>query len=226
MDSCLPAVGSVALLDLLSPFVPDDFINTRWPRVTRRPGRRPSLSAAQLWRSHLLICLWPTRAFNAVQRALSEQRLLRRFAHLPNQASAPDVRMLHEFRSRLGPGGFRAINDHLTRQLLLVAPLRYKTLALIDATDLPAHTGDKKKEVPVGARAGRLWERARSNRGRRAFSSATKSTRCAYGSAALSSWCCWPRWSPGLRQPTCRKLICLAPVWNIACGGWSFGPTS
>jgi len=155
MNNPLPAVGTLALLDVLSPFIPDEFINLRWPRRTRRPGRRSALSAAQLWRAHLLICLWPGRSFNAVQRALVEHRPLRHFSHLPNQASAPDVRMLHEFRSRLGPGGFRAINDHLTREILRVAPLREKTLALIDATDLPARTRDKKKpsglECPPGS---------------------------------------------------------------------------
>ena len=158
MHSSLPAVGTLALLDLLDPFVPDDFINRRWPRSTHRPGPHASLSAAQLWRSHLLICLWPTHSFNAVQRALSDQRPLRRFAHLPNQAATPDVRMLHEFRSRLGPGGFRGINDHLIQQILLVCPLREKTVALIDATDLPARTSDKKKSCAVGAPDRQSWE--------------------------------------------------------------------
>ena len=31
MNSDLPATGTAALLELLAPFVPDDFINTRWP---------------------------------------------------------------------------------------------------------------------------------------------------------------------------------------------------
>ena len=168
MNSSLPAVGTVALLHLLSPFVPDDFINARWPRPTGRPGPRPHLSAAQLWRSHLLICLSTARSFNAVVRALNEQRCLRRFAHLPNQTSTPDVRMLHEFRSRLGPGGFRAINDYLIRQLLLVAPLRDKTLALIDATDLPARACDKKKRFSL-ERAASCPGRALAQTGANAF---------------------------------------------------------
>lgn len=141
----------------------------------------------------LLVCLWPGRSFNAVQRALVEHHPLRRFAHLPNQASAPDVRMLHEFRSRLGPGGFRAINDHLTQQLLRVAPLREKTLALIDATDLPARARDKKKRSRFGALAGRPWVRAHSSPGRPAFLLATKSTPCACGLTDLSPSCCWFR---------------------------------
>jgi hypothetical protein len=194
MNHLLPAVGTLALLDWLSPFVPDDFINLRWPRSTRRPGRRLSLSAAQLWRAHLLICLWPGHSFNSVQRALTEHRPLRRFAHLPNQASTPDVRMLHEFRARLGPGGFRAINDHLTQQLLRVAPLREKTLALIDATDLPARVRDKKKRLRGGQPVGRLWEPARLSPVKPAFLLGTKSTRCVCGLADLSNSCCWFRW--------------------------------
>ena len=149
MIKMLPAVGSFALLDALTGFVPDDFINSRWP-VPFRPGRRFHFSAAQLWRVHLLAALTGGQSFNAVQRSLGEQRPLRRFAHLPNERSVPDIRMLHEFRSRLGVGGFRWINDHLTQQVLMVAPLRDKTVGLIDATDLPACSRDKKKTASLG----------------------------------------------------------------------------
>lgn len=31
MNSDLPATGTAALLELLNPFVPDDFINECWP---------------------------------------------------------------------------------------------------------------------------------------------------------------------------------------------------
>src|SRR5688572_30018597 len=112
MAKPLPAVGTFALLDCLTDFVPDDFINARWP-VPRRRGPRLSFSAAQLWRVHLLALLSGGRSFNSVQRSLVEQRPLRRFAHLPNERAVPDVRMLHEFRSRIGVSGLRAINDYL-----------------------------------------------------------------------------------------------------------------
>jgi hypothetical protein len=152
MSSALPAVGTLALLERLTVFVPDDFINTRWP-MPRRRGRRWHFSAAQLWRVHLLALLTGGRSFNAIGRALAEQRALRRFAHLPNERTIPDMRMLHEFRQRLGTGGLRAINDHLSEQLLRVAPLRDKTVALIDATDLPASTRDKKRRSTLERRA-------------------------------------------------------------------------
>ena len=157
MTKSLPAVGSFALLDILSSFVPDDFINGRWP-IPHRPGRRFHFSAAQLWRVHLLSALTGGQSFNALRRSLSEQRQLRRFAHLPNERCVPDIRMLHEFRSRLGVSGFRHINDYLVQQVLEVAPLCDKTVGLIDATDLPASNRDKKKTVNPGAHDAQRWE--------------------------------------------------------------------
>lgn len=159
MHNSLPPVGSLALLDVLTEFVPDEMINSRWP-PPYRPGPRFEFTAAQLWRVHLLGALTGARSFNAVQRSLQEQRCLRRFAHLRNERSVPDVRMLHDFRSRVGVGGLRWINDHLIRQLLLIAPLRDKTVGLIDATDLPARTRDKKKRAESGVLRARPWERA------------------------------------------------------------------
>jgi hypothetical protein len=155
----LPAVGSVALLEILTEFVPDDFINSRWPIATRQPGPRLCFSAAQLWRTHLLSVLSGGRSFNAVQRSLGEQRAFRRFAHLRNERSVPDVRMLHQFRRRVGVGGLRLINDHLVQQVLAIAPLCDKTVGLIDATDLPARTRDKKKRAENGAHNEPPWER-------------------------------------------------------------------
>jgi hypothetical protein len=156
MSKSLPAVGSFALLNVLTDYVPDEFINSRWP-IPRRPGQRFRFSAAQLWRVHLLSALTGGHSFNAVQRSLAEQRSLRLFAHLPNERSVPDVRMLHEFRSRLGVSGLRLINDYLAQQVLMVAPLGDKTVGLIDATDLPARTRDKKKRGELGAHKGQRW---------------------------------------------------------------------
>lgn len=175
MPNSLPAVGTYALLESLTDFVPDDFINLRWP-IPRGRGPHLSFSAAQLWRVHLLAILFGGRSFNAVVRSLGEQRALRHFAHLPNARSIPDVRMLHEWRTRLGVSGLRTINDQLTSQILQAAPLLDKTVALIDATDLPARTQDKKKSLATGAQPGPRLERARSSQGTPAFSSATKST--------------------------------------------------
>ena len=55
----LPAVGTSELLRVLSPYIPDDFINERFAR-RRREGRRARFSPAQLWRVHLLVLLTRT----------------------------------------------------------------------------------------------------------------------------------------------------------------------
>jgi hypothetical protein len=89
--------------------------------------------------------------------------------------------MLHEFRDRAGVGGLRAINDHLVMKLLKHLRAEQRSVAVIDATDLPAATADKKKTVGNGRPSERPSEHAHLNRGTRAFMSATRSIRCGYG---------------------------------------------
>src|ERR1017187_4150355 len=125
MNSDLPATGTVALLELLDPFVPDDFINECWPT---RPtgGRRRDYSAAQLYRVNLLVKMLP------------EQRAWRKFAGLRRQTQVPGVRVLHEFRCRVGVAGLRRINQHLLAPLVAAYAWQPWSVGLIDATDLPA----------------------------------------------------------------------------------------
>jgi hypothetical protein len=158
MRGDLPAVGTTELLEVLSKYVPDDFINGLLPR-RRGVGRRCRFSAAQLWRVHLLSALTDTRSCNGIVRQLPEQRYWRRFAHLSHRNRTPDVRMLHEFRDRVGVFGLRAINDHLVRQLLKYLVVDRKSVAIIDATDLKASTADKKKMVASGRLKARRWGR-------------------------------------------------------------------
>jgi hypothetical protein len=140
----LPITGSAALLELLSPFVPDDLINELLPRPRGR-GRRREWSAAQLLRAMLLLLLTPARSSNLLCALLPEQRAWRRFAHLPNRRLLPNVRQLHEFRHRLTPLVLRALNEHLVAELLLSRPCEQPGIALIDATDLPAASSAFKK---------------------------------------------------------------------------------
>ena len=144
-----PPTGTAELLETLSAFVPDQFINTLMA-ARSQPGPRHFFSAAQLWRIHLLALLTPAHSFNAVVRLLPEQRAWRRFARLPHRQRTPDVRMLHEFRARSGVAALRVINEHLVKQLLAFLPAGGQTVAIIDATDLPAATADKKKTVGLG----------------------------------------------------------------------------
>lgn len=138
-----PALGTAALLDVLSPFVPDTEIEQALPR--RRGGRRAEWSSAQLLRVLLLQLLTPARSANLLCALLPEQRAWRRFAHLPNLRRLPTPRQLHEFRSRLTPGVLRGWNAVLLRRVMSTWPAGQPGVALIDATDLPAATDEYKK---------------------------------------------------------------------------------
>jgi hypothetical protein len=144
VQSPLPATGTAKLLEVLSPFIPDEFINRLLPG-NRRQGRRNYFSAAQLWRVHLLAVLSPAHSFNAVVRLLPEQQAWRRFSRLNHRHRTPDVRMLCEFRAQAGVAVLRRINEELVKRLLRFLPDGGQTVAIIDATDLPASTADKKK---------------------------------------------------------------------------------
>jgi hypothetical protein len=143
MNSLLPATGTQALLETISRHIPDPWINAQFPQVHGR-GRRRLFSSAQLWRVHLLALLTPVHSFNLLIQMLSEQKAWRRFAHLPNRYAVPEPWVLHEFRQRLGVAGLRQINEHLVVPLLPSTTVGRLSVALIDATDLPAATGFKK----------------------------------------------------------------------------------
>lgn len=210
----LPPVGTNELLRVLSPHVPDEFINEHFA-WQQREGRRLRFCAAQLWRVHLLVLLTRTFSFNGLVRALSEQEQWRRFAKLPNRFAVPDVRMLHEFRRAMGATGLRQINNHLLEEVLVHAPLNETAVAFIDATDLPASTEDKKNKPETGLLAEPHWERAPVVRAKPASSSATRSILFGSGSAATLRRSCLPRWSPGPRRPTCQRVIYSNPVFGI-----------
>ena len=221
----LPPVGTCELLRVLSPHIPDDFINERFARQ-RREGRRLRFSSAQLWRVHLLVLLTRTFSFNALIRCLPEQEQWRRFAHLPNRSTIPDVRMLNDFRRALGVGGFRQINNHLVGELLNQAPLNATAVAFIDATDLPASTEDKKNKLAIGLRSGQHWERALVGRAKRVFSLATRSIRSDCGLVVTRRRSCWHPWSAGPRPHMCLKATCLNPACGIAASDWTGGHRS
>ena len=189
MRKDLPAVGTAELLEIISDYVPDDFINQMLPRH-RGVGRRCCFSAAQLWRVHLLPALTGTHSYNGLVRLLPEQRAWRRFGQLSHRERTPDVRMLHEFRDRAQVSGLRAINDHLVMKLLKHLRAEQKSVAVIDATDLPASTADeKKKKEESGQPNERPWEPVHSRRVTRAFMSVTRSIPCDYGSTVMPHRC-------------------------------------
>ena len=147
----LSITGSAALLEELSPFIPDEFINGLFPSKCKR-GRPREFSSAQLYRVTLLTMLTPAHSFNLVIALLPEHKAWRSFARLRNRWRIPDAKMLHEFRCRMGVMGLRHINQQLLKPLLAGLALFPKSVALIDATDLPAATSAFKKSLPANTR--------------------------------------------------------------------------
>ena len=141
----LPMTGTAALLEELSPFLPDGQINA-WFEHRRGPRRPCHFSPAQLLRVLLLVLLTPAHSFNLLVALLPEQRAWRRFARLPNRRTLPDAKMLHTFRDQLSLTLLRRLNAQLLQPLLAELCPTDKTVALIDATDLPAAKSLAKKE--------------------------------------------------------------------------------
>lgn len=204
----LPVTGSNALLALLDPYIPDDFINDRW---SARPVRGPrwQFSAAQLWRVHLLALLTPVHSLNLLASLLPEQRAWRSFARLRHRDRTPDVRVLNAFRSRVGVMGLRQINEAILQPLIQIAALWENATALIDATDLPAACSGFKKKTPVlTPPSAPPSVGARSKPDRAAGSLATKNTASDCGGASIHRRSCWCHWSVGLPPPMFPKAAC------------------
>lgn len=147
----LPLTGTGALLEQLSPFVADEQINSLFS-CRHGPGRPNNFSPAQLYRVLLLALLTPAHSFNLLVQLLAEHRSWRSFAQLRNRRELPDAKMLHQFRSRLELTHLRQINEALLQPLLEGTGEFAKTLAVMDATDLPAATNAYKKTKPVSTR--------------------------------------------------------------------------
>jgi hypothetical protein len=144
MQRDLATTGTTALLEQLSAYVPDDFINELMAPHPGR-GRRRHWSPAQLYRLLLLTLLTPAHSFNLMLRLLQEQRSWRKFAHLPNRYRLPAASQLHDFRVAMGVAGMRRVNQFLLEPLLQALASDRKAVGLIDATDLPAATSAYKK---------------------------------------------------------------------------------
>ena len=175
----LPRTGSGALLEKLSPFLDDAFINDLVPRQ-RGAGRRRAFSSAQLFRVLLLSLLTPAHSFNLLVQLLPENRAWRKFARLPNQRLLPDAKMLCQFRARLDLRLLRHCNAHLLRPLLAKLDPARLPLAIMDSTDLPAAANSFKKTNLIRHVTPRS-ARARSRLAKADGLSATKSTASACG---------------------------------------------
>lgn len=208
----LPITGSAALLQSLSPHIPDDLINSLlWHKAGR--GRRSVFSAAQLFRVTLLALLTPVHSFNLLVELLPENKSWRSFARLRNRFEVPDVRMLHEFRSRFDLNKLRCVNESLLRPLLEATAGFAKTVALIDSTDLPAATNAYKKTQPDAIRQNEpALEAVAAKTDIAATMWDTKSTPCGCGCRSTSRPFCWCRWCRGLPLQT-GMILCF---WHRA----------
>lgn len=143
--SSLPQTGTNALLKVLSPFIDDAFIDDLIRTKSRR-GRPRHFRASQLFRVLLLNLLTPVHSFNLLLQLLPDHRPWRDFARLPNKRVLPDAKALHQFRDRLSPMTLRTINRQLLMPLLEGLEPDRTTVAIIDATDLPAAVNTFKKK--------------------------------------------------------------------------------
>jgi hypothetical protein len=184
MNSDLPATGTAALLELLAPFVPDDFINECWPHGPTG-GRHCEHTAAQLFRVHLLSLLSPVHSVNLLIKMLPEQRAWRKFAGLRRQSRVPDVRMMHLFRCRVGVAGLRRINQHLLAPLVAAYAWQPWSVGLMDATDLPAACVGFKKKHRAILRSARGVGRAHAQDGAKPMLRGLQETHTAFVAASL-----------------------------------------
>ena len=212
MNFDLPATGTAALLELLDPFVPDDFLNECWPRG-RTGGRHRAHTAAQLYRVHLLSLLSPVHSMNLLVKMLPEQRAWRQFARVRRQNAGPDVRMLHEFRGRVG--GARVTSDQRASARTVAG--RLSLAALVSRADgchrFARRLRGLQKKAPDNTPPHMPhWVDAPSRRGRVAVLSATRSTRSACGCTSIRLGCCWCRSSVGPRQPMFPRADCWCPA--------------
>jgi len=182
----LPVTGTTALLDKLSPYIPDDYIDSLFA-VKQGPGRPALFSSSQLFRVILLPLFTPAHSFNLLVQLLPENRGWRRFARLRNRNDLPDAKMLHQFRDRLDLTKLRRINQRLLEPMLERCATFPKTVAIIDATDLPAATNAYKKILPANTPPAELTPaRAAERTGKAVISSGTKSTPCVCGFVSIA----------------------------------------
>src|SRR5450759_4750379 len=99
------------------------------------------------------------------------------------------------------------------------------SVALIDATDLPASASGHKKSAPDAIRpCARPLGGARSRLAKAVSSWVTRSTRSGCGFSVMNAGSCWCPWSVGRLRPIREKVACWFPAWSIAGGAGNGGP--
>ena len=187
----LPQTGTALLLEKLTVFLDDALINELAP-PQRGAGQPRAFNSAQLLRVLLLGLLTPAHSFNLLLKLLPENRAWRKFAHLPNRRSLPHPKMLHHFRARLDLDALRELNASLVRPLLAGLDPSRLSLAIMDATDLPAAANGFKKTARLRPSVPLLAPEPSKPAGA-VGSSATRNTACGYGFLSVKTPCYWHR---------------------------------
>jgi len=137
------------VLEKISHYIPDDEIDFLFPfRNFNIQGRKRTFKTSQLYRAHILTMLKEVTSFNKLRAEFKSRRSFRDFCHFKNRQSTPTTRILSEFREYLEPSGFRKITQLITAAFFNTVKLPIVTVAVPDATDIPAHcSGFAKKNV-------------------------------------------------------------------------------
>jgi hypothetical protein len=139
------------ILEKIAPHIPDEEINFLFPfRKFNSQGRTRRFQTSQLYRAHILALLKGVSSFNKLCAEFKSRRSFRDFCHLKNKKATPVKRMLSEFGDHLKPSGFEKIAQLILLDFLNIAPLSEITVAIPDATDMPANcNGFAKKNAIV-----------------------------------------------------------------------------
>jgi len=135
----------------ISPYIPDDEIDFLFPfRTINIQGRKRTFKASQLYRAHILTMIKEVTSFNKLSTEFKSRRSFRDFCRFRNKNSTPSTRTLSEFREYIGPSGFRKIAQLVIMAFLNTVKLPIVTVAVPDATDMPARCkGFAKKNAHV-----------------------------------------------------------------------------
>lgn len=128
------------ILEKISPHIPDEEIDFLFPyRNFNTQGRSKSFKTSQLYRAHILTLIKGVTSFNKMCSEFKFRRSFRDFCRFKNKNTTPTNRILSEFRGRLKPSGFEEITRLITLTFLNTVKLPLITIAVPDATDMPAN---------------------------------------------------------------------------------------
>ena len=134
------------LLESISAIIPDEKIDKELIFPCPSRGPRCQLTASQMYRLHLLLCLKRAVSFRQLQADLLHRRDWRVFARLKNKNQVPTLRALSEFRQR-GTFLLRQINQLYLHMIFSIVSIPAVIIAVPDSTDIKAATKGYTKKL-------------------------------------------------------------------------------